>query len=107
MAREKVESGVEAARKLERHLEEIATKMTSKETMTHFVSAGMEIVQAANAAVAQLEMPEETRTRIHRAEREVLLATRSMIDAVLTEIEKEMPEDKEGLKKVPIKRKSK
>lgn len=98
---------MEAARKLERHLEEIATKMTSKETMTHFVSAGMEIVQAANAAVAQLEMPEETRTRIHRAEREVLLATRSMIDAVLTEIEKEMPEDKEGLKKVPIKRKSK
>ena len=98
---------MEAARRLERHLEEIATKMTSKETMTHFVSAGMEIVQAANAAVAQLEMPEETRTRIHKAEREVLLATRSMIDAVLTEIEKEMPEDKEGLKKVPIKRKSK
>ena len=98
---------MEAARRLERHLEEIATKMTSKETMTHFVSAGMEIVQAANAAMAQLEMPEETRTRIHRAEREVLLATRSMIDAVLTEIEKEMPEDKEELKKVPIKRKSK
>ena len=107
MAREKVESGVEAARRLERHLEEIATKITSKDTMTHFVSAGMEIVQAANAAVAQLEMPEETKTRIHRAEREVLLATRSMIDAVLTEIEKEMPKDEGELKKVPIKRKSK
>ena len=98
---------MEAARRLERHLEEIATKMASKDTMTHFVSAGMEIVQAANAAMAQLEMPEETKTRIHKAEREVLLATRSMIDAVLTEIEKEMPKDEDELKEVPIKRKSK
>ena len=98
---------MEAAKRLERHLEEIATRVASKDTMTHFVSAGMEIVQAANAALAQMEMPEETRTRIHKAEREVLLATRSMIDAVLTEIEKEIPEDKGTLKKVPIKRKSK
>ncbi|MDH3365100.1 MAG: hypothetical protein OEM29_03740 [Thermoplasmata archaeon] len=80
--------------------------MASKETMTHFVSAGMEIVQAANAAMAQLEMPEETKRRIHNAEREVLLATRGMIDAVLAEIEKEMPKDAGELKKVPIKRKS-
>jgi hypothetical protein len=98
---------VEAAKRLERHLEEIATKMASKETMTHFVSAGMEVIQAANAAMAQLEMPEETRTRIHNAEREVLLATRGLIDAVLAEIEKEMPKDAAELKKVPIKRKSK
>lgn len=108
MAKREVESGVEAARRLERHLEEIATKIASKKTMTHFVSAGMEIVQAANAAMAQLEMPEETKTRIHKAEREVLLATRDMIDAVLTEIDKEIPKKKKSeLKKVPIKRKSK
>ena len=98
---------MEAAIKLERHLEEIAAKMASKESMTHLVSAGMEVVQAANAAVSQLDVPEETKVRIHRAEREVLLAMKGMIDAVLTEIDKEMPEEDRELKKVPIKRKSK
>jgi hypothetical protein len=102
-----VESGVEAAKKLERHLEEITTKMASKETMTHFVNAGMEVVQAANSAMNQLDIPEETRVRIHRAEREVLLAAKSFIDVVLKEIEKEIPAGKTELKKVPIKRKSK
>ena len=98
---------MEAARDLERHLEEIATKVASREMMTHFVSAGMEVIQAANAAVGQLEIPEETKVRIHRAEREVLIATRSFIDAILNEVDKEIPGKKEDLKKVPIKRKSK
>lgn len=98
---------MEAARKLERHLEEIATKVASRETMTHFVNAGMEVVQAANSAMNQLDIPEETRIRIHRAEREVLLATKSFIDVVLAEVEKEIPDSKGELKKVPIKRKSK
>lgn len=75
--------------------------------MTHFVNAGMEIVQAANVALNQLDVPEETKVRVHRAEREVLLATRSFIDAILTEVEKEIPSGKSELKKVPIKRKSK
>ena len=98
---------MEAAKRLERHLEEIATKMASKETMTHFMSAGMEVVQAANAAMSKLDIPEESRTRIHKAEREVLLAMRGMIDAVLAEVDKEIPEGGKELKKVPIKRKSK
>jgi recombinational DNA repair protein RecT len=98
---------VEAAIRLERHLEEMATKMASKETMSHLVGAGMEVVQAANAAVSQLDVPEETKVRIHKAEREVLLAMKGMIDAVLTEIDKELPKDDRELKKVPIKRKSK
>lgn len=98
---------MEAAVKLERHLEEIATKMASKETTTHLVSAGMEVVQAVNAALSQLEVPDETKARIHKAEREVLLAMKGMIDAVLMEIDKEIPEDDTELKKVPIKRKSK
>ena len=98
---------MEAAIKLERHLEEIATRIASKETTTHLVSAGMEVVQAANAAMSQLDVPEETKVRIHRAEREVLLAMKGMIDAVLAEIDKEIPKDDRELKKVPIKRKSK
>ncbi|HIH01792.1 TPA: hypothetical protein HA259_06950 [Thermoplasmata archaeon] len=81
--------------------------MSSKETMTHFVNAGMEVVQAANVAMSQLEIPEETRVRIHRAEREVLLATRSFIDVILAEVDKEIPGGKSELKKVQIKRKSK
>jgi len=106
LAKERVERGVEAAKRLERHLEEIATKVTTKETMTHFVNAGMDVVQAANAAVKQLDVPEETKRRIHSAEREVLLAARSFIDAILVEVEKETPERTE-LKRIEVRRKSK
>ncbi|MEW5748350.1 MAG: hypothetical protein AB1793_06160 [Candidatus Thermoplasmatota archaeon] len=81
--------------------------MTTKETMTHFVNAGMDVVQAANSALRQMEVPEETKVRIHRAEKEVLLAARSFIDAVLAELEKEMPQKRAELKRVEIKRKSK
>ena len=101
------QKGAEAAKRLERHLEEIVAEVTTKETMTHFVNAGMEVVQAANAAMKQMDVPDETKLRIHRAEKEVLLATRSFIDAVLAELEKEIPEKRAELKKVEIKRKSK
>ena len=110
MAREKIGKSVEAAKRLERHVEEIATKFATKETMTHFVNAGMEIVQAANAAVKQMSVPEETKIRIHKAEREVLLAVRSAVDVVLSEIDKEIPAKSAALKKIEIrqvKRKSK
>lgn len=102
MAREKVEKGVEAAKRLERHVEEIATKLATKDTMTHFVNAGMEIVQAANAAVKQMDVPVETKTRIHKAQKEVLLAVRSAIDVVLAEIDKEVPAKSAGLTKIEI-----
>jgi len=101
------QKGAAAAKRLERHVEEIVAEVTTKETMTHFVNAGMEVVQAANAALKQMEVPDETKVRIHKAEKEVLLAARSFIDAVLAEIEKEIPEKGEKLKKVEIKRKSK
>lgn len=99
---------MESAKRLERHLEEIATKVTTKDTMTHFVNAGMEAIQAANVAMKQLDVPEETKIRIHKAEKEVLLAMKSAIDAVLTEVEKEIPPKKAAeLKKIEIKRKTK
>lgn len=101
------EKGAEAAKRLERHVEEIVAEVTTKETMTHFVNAGMEVVQAANAALKSMEVPDETKLRIHRAQKEVLLAAKSFIDAVLAELEKEIPEKKVELKKVEIKRKSK
>jgi len=110
MAREKVEKGVEAAKKLERHIEEIASKLATKDTMTHFVNAGMEIIQAGNAAIKQMNVPEETKIRIHKAEKEVLLAAKSAIDVVLAEIDKEIPAKRAELKKIEIrqvKRKSK
>ena len=106
MARERVERGVEAAKRLERHVEEIAQNVATKDTMTHFVNAGMEVVQAANAAVTQMDVPQETKIRIHRAEREVLLAAKSFIEVVLAEVEKEIPKQSE-IKKVEIRRKSK
>ncbi len=102
MAREKVGKGVEAAKRLERHIEEIATKLATKETMTHFVNAGMEIIQAGNAAVKQMSVPEETKIRIHKAQKEVLLAAKSAIDVVLSEIDKEIPAKGAVLKKIEI-----
>lgn len=104
---ERRKKGAEAAKRLERHLEEIVSEVTTKETMTHFVNAGMEVVQAANVALKHMEVPEETRLRIHRAEKEVLLAAKSFIDAVLVELDKEIPKKGAELKKVDIKRKSK
>lgn len=107
MAGGKVRRGVEEVRRLERHLEEIADKVATKDTMTHFVNAGMELIQAANAALDHMDVPEETKVRIHKAEREVLLAAKSFIDAVLVEVEKEIPEKRGELKKIDVKRKSK
>lgn len=107
MARRRVEKGLEAAKRLERHVEEIATSIATKDTMTHFANAGMEIVQAANTALKSMEVPEETKVRIHKAEKEVLLAVKSAIEVVLTEIDKEIPAKKYELKKIEIKRKSK
>ncbi|MBN1677449.1 MAG: hypothetical protein JW880_02820 [Candidatus Thermoplasmatota archaeon] len=103
MAREKVEKGLEAAKRLERHLEEITKKVVTKETMTHFINAGTEALQAANAAMKQMNVPEETKTRIHKAEKEMLLAVRSAIDVVLSELDKEMPQKKSELRKIEIK----
>ncbi len=103
MAREKVEKSLEAAKRLERHLEEITKNVVTKETMTHFINAGAETLQAANAAMRQMHVPDETKVKIHRAEKEMLLAVRSAIDVVLSEIEKEMPQKKAELRKIEIK----
>lgn len=108
MSRERVEEGVEAARRLERHLEEIADKVLTKDTMDHVMKAGSEAVQAANVALKNMKLPEESKARIHKAEREVLLAVRSFIDAILVEIDKEIPrESRKELKRIEIKRKQK
>jgi len=107
MQERRVEKGLEAAKRLERHVEEIASNIATKDTMTHFANAGMEIVQAANTALKQMEVPQETKVRIHKAQREVLLAVKSAIEVVLTEIDKEIPVKKQELKKIEIKRKSK
>jgi len=102
MARERVERGFEAAKRLERHIEEIATKLATKDTMTHLVNAGMELIQAVNVAMKQLNVPPETRTRIHKAEKEALLAVRSALDVALAEIDKEIPRQESELKRIEI-----
>lgn len=104
MPREKVEKGVEAAKRLERHLESIATNVVTKDTMTHFINAGTEIVQGANASMKNMQVPKETKDRIHKAERELLLAIRSAIDVVVAEIDKETTHKGTELKKIEIKK---
>jgi len=106
--RERLEKGFEAARRLERHMEEIATNVATKETMTHFVAAGTEMMQAANEMLKQMKVPEDSMKRVHKAQKEVLLAVRSSIDVVLKEIDKDLEErPKAELKKIEVKRKSK
>jgi len=86
-----------------------SAKVASKDSMTHFVNAGLEVVQAANAAMEKMDrVPEETKIRMHKAEKEVLLAMKSGIDAVLNEIDKEIPPKKAAeFKRIDIKRKAK
>ncbi len=106
--RERLEKGFEAARRLERHMEEIATNVATKETMTHFMTAGTEMMQAANAMLKQMRVPEDSMRRVHKAQKEVLLAVRSSIDVVLKEIDKDLGEHPRAeLKKIEVKRKSK
>jgi len=108
LPRERIEESVEAAKRLERHLEEIADKVLTKDTMDHVMRAGTEAVQAVNVAMKNMQMPPESRERVHKAEREMLLAVRSFIDAILTEIDKEMPkEGKQELRRIEVKRKKK
>jgi predicted HAD superfamily hydrolase len=99
-----VEKGVEAAKRLERHLESIASNVVTKDTMAHFISAGMEMMQAANTTMNSMEIPKETKDRVHKAEKELLLAMRSAIDVVITELDKEMPAKASEIKRIEIKK---
>jgi len=106
--KERLEKGFEAAKRLERHMEEIAVNVATKDTMTHFVKAGTEMVQAANEMLQQMKVPEASMKRLHKAQKEVLLAVRSSIDVVLKEIDKDLEQQpKTELKKIEVKRKSK
>lgn len=106
MEKDRLGKGVEAAKKIERHAESIASGL-SKETMTHFMNAGMNFVQAANAAMKAREVPDETRMKMHKAQKEMLLAMKSAIEVVLAEIDKEMPSsEKHELKKIEVKKRT-
>lgn len=105
MAKERLGRGVEAARKFERHAESIASGL-SKDTMTHVMNAGMDVLQAADSFMKTRNMPEETRLKIHKAQREMLLAMKSAIEIVLAEVEKEIPPpEKHELRKIEVKKK--
>jgi hypothetical protein len=106
LAKDRLGKGAEAARKFERHAESIASGL-GKETMAHITNAGLNFVGAANAAMKAREIPEETRLKMHKAQKEMLLAMRSAIDVVLAEIEKEMPASgKHELKKIEVKKRA-
>jgi hypothetical protein len=106
LVKDRIGKGVEAAKKFERHAESIANGL-SKETMTHFMNAGMNFAQAANAAMKAREIPDETRLRMHKAQKEMLLAMKSAIEVVLAEIDKEMPSsEKHELKKIVVKKRT-
>jgi hypothetical protein len=104
LRREKLEDGVEAAKRLERHLEAIASNVVTKDTMAHFINAGMELVQAANTTMKSMQIPAETKARVHKAERELLLSMRSAIDVVIAELDKEIPGKGSEIRKIEIKK---
>ncbi|OGS43342.1 MAG: hypothetical protein A3K76_02725 [Euryarchaeota archaeon RBG_13_57_23] len=78
--------------------------MVTKDTMTHIINAGMEIVQGANTTIKNMRVPQETKDRVHKAERELLLAIRSAIDVVVAEIDKETTHTGTELRKIEIKK---
>ena len=106
MAKQRLERGAEHARKLERHAEAIASGL-SKETMTHFMNAGMNFVQAANAAMKAREVPEDAMLKMHKAQKEMLLAMKTAIEVVLAEIDKEIPaSEKHELKRIEVRKRA-
>ncbi len=104
MAKERLGKGAEAARRLERHAEAIASGL-GRDTMAHVMNAGMDMFQAVNSVMKARKLPDEAMVKIHKAEREMLLAMKSAIEIVLAEVEKELPPpEKHELRKIEVKK---
>lgn len=105
MDQERIKKGTEAAKEMAEHIERLAANVLTKDTTEHFAKAVTEIVRAVNSTVEGMKVPDETKRHLIRAEREMILAMRDFLDAVLeeiTRIESGSKEPKE-LKKIDIK----
>ncbi len=75
--------------------------------MTHFMNAGMNFVQAANATMKAREIPDDAKLRMHKAQKEMLLAMKSAIEVVLAELDKEIPaSEKHELRRIEVKKRT-
>ena len=100
--RERVERAAEEGRRLARHAESVAKEM-SKGPMAHFMNASMEMLTAANAAMRTMDIPEETRQKMHGAMKEFMVGMKGAIDVFIAELDKENSERHE-LHKIEIKK---
>ncbi len=100
--RERVERAEEEGRRLVRHAQSVAHEM-GRGPLTHFMNAGMDMMTAANAAMRTMDVPEETRQRMHAAMKEFMIGMKSAIDVFIAELDKENSEHHE-LKKIEVKK---
>jgi len=98
--------GAERVKDLADHVERLAANVITGDATQHLSRAGNELVSAINKTVEDMSIPEDAKKHLLTAEKETIMAMKSVLDAVIKEIERiEKPGKKpvEKLKKIKIK----
>ena len=98
--------GAGKAKELAEHVERLAGNIITGGTADHLSKAGGEMLTLINKTMEDMSIPEDTKKHLLTAEKEALLAMKSVLDAVIKEIDginggSKMPAEK--LKKIKIK----
>jgi len=98
--------GAGKAKALAEHVERLTANVITGGTADHLSKAGNEMLTAINKTMEDMSIPEETKKHLLNAEKEALLAVKTVIDAVIKEIDNfdgggKKPTEK--LKKIKIK----
>lgn len=73
------------------------------DTPVHLQRAGSEMLAAVNKSIEDMTLPENAKSHLLAAEREILLAMRGFIDAAIKELDRiEKKPKKDELKKIKI-----
>jgi len=98
--------GAGRAKELAEHVERLTANVITGGTAEHLSTAGKEMITAINRTMEDMSIPEETKKHLLTAEKETVLAMKSILDAVLKEIDSLSSGGKkpgEKLKKIKIK----
>jgi len=82
-----VKKGEKTAKDLAEHVERLAANVITGDTAEHLSNAGKEILSTVNKTMEDMSIPEDTRKHLLNAEKETLLAMKSVLDAVIKEID--------------------
>lgn len=98
--------GAEKVKELTEHAERLAMNVVTGDATQHLSKAGNELLTAINKTMEDMSIPENTKKHILNAEKETLMAMKSVLDAVIKEIDRmDKPGKKsvDKLKKIKIK----